>query len=130
MLSSLWARYPQMLISWVWICYQFLLISSTVPKELVPCICEVVSISCLLYRVGGMSVVYVRVLKIFRVYCGFCQGDVHFQRTTEEDSKHMQHLRDSMIKAIQSRIPHVRLNGHEKTRLPNNVNIEFQACGR
>ncbi len=57
---------------------------------------------------------------------GFAKAMSISKEQLEEDSKHMQHLRDSMIKAIQSRIPHVRLNGHEKTRLPNNVNMSFR----
>ncbi|MFA0821416.1 MAG: cysteine desulfurase NifS [Methanomethylovorans sp.] len=57
---------------------------------------------------------------------GFAKAMSISKEQLEEDSKHMQHLRDSMIKNIQSRIPHVRLNGHEKTRLPNNVNMSFR----
>lgn len=57
---------------------------------------------------------------------GFAKAMSISKEQLEEDSKHMQHLRDSMIKEIQSRIPHVRLNGHEKTRLPNNVNMSFK----
>ncbi|OPY24848.1 MAG: putative cysteine desulfurase 2 [Methanomethylovorans sp. PtaU1.Bin073] len=57
---------------------------------------------------------------------GFAKAMSISKEQLEEDSKHMQHLRDSMIKEIQSRIPHVRLNGHEKTRLPNNVNMSFR----
>lgn len=57
---------------------------------------------------------------------GFAKAMSISKDQLEEDSKHMQHLRDSMIKKIQSRIPHVRLNGHEKTRLPNNVNMSFR----
>jgi cysteine desulfurase len=57
---------------------------------------------------------------------GFAKAMSISKEQLEEDSKHMQHLRDSMIKKIQSRIPHVRLNGHEKTRLPNNVNMSFR----
>lgn len=57
---------------------------------------------------------------------GFAKAMSISKEQLEEDSKHMQHLRDSMIKKIQSRIPHVRLNGHETTRLPNNVNMSFR----
>ncbi len=35
-------------------------------------------------------------------------------------------LRDYLIKRILGEIPYVRLNGHAKNRLPNNVNISFQ----
>lgn len=35
-------------------------------------------------------------------------------------------LRDYMIERIISEIPYTRLNGHEKKRLPNNVNVSFQ----
>ena len=35
-------------------------------------------------------------------------------------------IRDHMIHRILSEIPYSRLNGHEKDRLPNNVNVSFQ----
>lgn len=35
-------------------------------------------------------------------------------------------LRESLIKGIQEKIPHVYLNGHPKQRLPNNVNFSIK----
>lgn len=46
--------------------------------------------------------------------------------TMEERSSHETALRDYLIDRILSEIPYVRLNGHRKKRLPNNVNISFQ----
>jgi cysteine desulfurase len=57
---------------------------------------------------------------------GFAKAMSIAREQLEEDSRHIQHLRDSMIKKIRSRIPYVRLNGHEKKRLPNNVNMSFR----
>lgn len=57
---------------------------------------------------------------------GFAKAMSIAREQLEMDSMHMERLRDSMIKKICSRIPHVRLNGHEKKRLPNNVNMSFR----
>lgn len=57
---------------------------------------------------------------------GFAKAMSIAREQLEEDSMHMQHLRDSMVKKIRSDIPHVKLNGHEKKRLPNNVNMSFR----
>lgn len=57
---------------------------------------------------------------------GFAKAMSIAREQLEQDSRHMQHLRDSMINNIHNRIPHVRLNGHEKKRLPNNVNMGFR----
>ena len=46
--------------------------------------------------------------------------------TMEARSRHETELRDYLIDRILSEIPYVRLNGHRKKRLPNNVNISFQ----
>ena len=35
-------------------------------------------------------------------------------------------LRDAMIDGIMERIPHVRLNGHPRKRLPGNVNVSVR----
>jgi cysteine desulfurase len=42
------------------------------------------------------------------------------------ESKRLVKLRDYFIKKIQKEIPRTLLNGHEKKRLPNNVNISFE----
>lgn len=42
------------------------------------------------------------------------------------DSKHMQQMRDSLIKGIFKSVSDVRLNGHPSQRLPNNVNLSFK----
>jgi cysteine desulfurase len=57
---------------------------------------------------------------------GFAKAMSIAREQLEMDSMHMQRLRDSMINKIRSRVPHVRLNGHEKKRLPNNVNMSFR----
>lgn len=46
--------------------------------------------------------------------------------TMEERSSRETELRDYLIDRILSEIPYVRLNGHRKKRLPNNVNVSFQ----
>lgn len=46
--------------------------------------------------------------------------------TMEERSSRETALRDYLIDRILSEIPYVRLNGHRKKRLPNNVNVSFQ----
>ncbi len=46
--------------------------------------------------------------------------------TMEERSRCETELRDYLIDRILSEIPYVRLNGHRKKRLPNNVNVSFQ----
>jgi len=43
-----------------------------------------------------------------------------------EYSAHLQQLRDMAIEGILKQIPHTRLNGHPKKRLPGNVNISFE----
>ena len=40
-----------------------------------------------------------------------------------EEAQRLTHLRDMFIKELLGRIDHIRLNGHPKKRLPNNVNI-------
>ena len=57
---------------------------------------------------------------------GFAKAMSIAREQLKGDSKHMQHLRDSLIEKIRSKISHVRLNGHEKIRLPNNVNMSFR----
>lgn len=41
------------------------------------------------------------------------------------ESKRIVKLRDRLIKDLFDRVDHVRLNGHPKLRLPNNVNVSF-----
>jgi len=57
---------------------------------------------------------------------GFAKAMSIAKEQLKEDSMHMQHLRDSMIEKIRNKIAHVMLNGHEKKRLPNNVNMSFR----
>jgi cysteine desulfurase len=38
---------------------------------------------------------------------------------------HLQNLRDELISEVMLRIPHVKLNGHQQKRLPNNVHYTF-----
>ena len=44
----------------------------------------------------------------------------------EDRMKQETDIRDHMIHRILSEIPYSRLNGHDKDRLPNNVNVSFQ----
>jgi cysteine desulfurase len=44
----------------------------------------------------------------------------------DEDSARMQQMRDSLISRVFDSISHVRLNGHPRQRLPNNVNLSFK----
>ena len=44
----------------------------------------------------------------------------------EENNKRLVSLRERLIRGIQDKIPHVRLNGHPEKRLPGNVNFCFQ----
>ncbi len=60
-------------------------------------------------------------------------GIVGFAKATELASLEMdarreyeQNLRDYFIEQIESKIPHVRLNGHRTNRLSNNVNFSFR----
>lgn len=46
--------------------------------------------------------------------------------TMKERAEKETKLRDELIRRIEEEIPHVKLNGHRKDRLPNNVNISFQ----
>lgn len=46
--------------------------------------------------------------------------------TMEERTKKEVEMREHLINRIMNEIPYVRLNGHRKDRLPNNVNISFQ----
>jgi len=47
-------------------------------------------------------------------------------RNMEKEAKFQIGLRDKLIKEIPLRIPEVRLNGHPKQRLPNNVNFSIK----
>lgn len=47
------------------------------------------------------------------------------QSDREQESQRLAPLRDSLIQGIQTKISKTRLNGHAKTRLPNNVNISI-----
>ncbi len=44
----------------------------------------------------------------------------------ESQAEKQQKLRDYMIDRIEKEIPYIKINGHRKKRLPNNVNISFQ----
>jgi len=48
------------------------------------------------------------------------------QNKMEDEIKFQSALRDRLIKEIPARIPEVRLNGHPKQRLPNNVNFSIK----
>lgn len=48
------------------------------------------------------------------------------QESMDGESKFQIDLRDKLIKGIQDKISYVRLNGHAKKRLPNNVNFSIE----
>ncbi|WP_319508723.1 cysteine desulfurase NifS [uncultured Methanolobus sp.] len=48
------------------------------------------------------------------------------QQRLDIDSKHMQQMRDSLIRRVFESVSDVRLNGHPTQRLPNNVNLSFK----
>ncbi|MBI2979967.1 MAG: cysteine desulfurase NifS [Chloroflexi bacterium] len=56
---------------------------------------------------------------------GFGAAAEMAQREMGQEAQRLTHLRDRLIKGILERIEDVRLNGHPKRRLPNNVNISF-----
>ncbi|MFU8795999.1 MAG: cysteine desulfurase NifS [Dehalococcoidia bacterium] len=43
----------------------------------------------------------------------------------DEEAKRVSNLRDRLIKGLEERIDHIRLNGHPTKRLPNNVNVSI-----
>jgi len=44
-------------------------------------------------------------------------------QTMNKEAQRLSYLRDKLIKGLVERIDHIRLNGHPRKRLPNNVNI-------
>jgi cysteine desulfurase len=54
---------------------------------------------------------------------GFGRAAELAQREMSEEAKRLAYLRDQLIKGLQERIDHIRLNGHPLRRLPNNVNV-------
>ncbi|MCL2873313.1 MAG: cysteine desulfurase NifS [Defluviitaleaceae bacterium] len=44
----------------------------------------------------------------------------------EDERKRLEFLRDKLIKGIEEKIPHIRVNGHREKRLPGNVNVSFE----
>jgi cysteine desulfurase len=56
---------------------------------------------------------------------GFGKAVEIAQLEMSEESERLRQLRDQLIKGIWERINQVRLNGHPKRRLPNNVNMSF-----
>ena len=42
-----------------------------------------------------------------------------------KEAERLSYLRDKLIKGLMENIDHIRLNGHSKRRLPNNVNVNF-----
>lgn len=51
--------------------------------------------------------------------------EIAFDTMKERTMKEVE-MREHLINRIMEEIPYVRLNGHRKNRLPNNVNISFQ----
>jgi len=54
---------------------------------------------------------------------GFGRASELAQQEMSEEAKRLAYLRDQLIKGLQERIDHIRLNGHPLRRLPNNVNV-------
>jgi cysteine desulfurase len=46
-------------------------------------------------------------------------------QTMDKEAERLSYLRDKLIKGLVDRIDHIRLNGHPKKRLPNNVNVSI-----
>jgi cysteine desulfurase len=44
-------------------------------------------------------------------------------QTMNKEAERLSNLRDKLIKGLVERIDHIRLNGHPRKRLPNNVNV-------
>jgi len=47
------------------------------------------------------------------------------KRGMDKEIAHISFLRDKLIKGIQEKIPHIKLNGHPTLRMPGNVNFSF-----
>jgi cysteine desulfurase len=43
-----------------------------------------------------------------------------------KESNRLQELRDKLLSTLMSEIPDMRLNGHPRHRLPNNLNVSFK----
>ena len=54
---------------------------------------------------------------------GFGRAVELAQQEMTEEAERLAYLRDQLIKGLMERIDHIRLNGHPRMRLPNNVNI-------
>ena len=54
---------------------------------------------------------------------GFGKAVELAQQETNEEAERITSLRDKLINGLLERIDHVRLNGHPRNRLPNNVNV-------
>lgn len=57
---------------------------------------------------------------------GFGKAAELITRDIALSAKTLENLRDKIIKRIPKEIPNVKLNGHEKYRLPGNVNFSFE----
>ena len=57
---------------------------------------------------------------------GFGKAIELARQEVDEEAERITHLRDRLIKGIQERIDHTRLNGHPVNRLPNNINISVE----
>jgi cysteine desulfurase len=56
---------------------------------------------------------------------GFGKAAEIASKEMKKESVRLRRLRDRLIKSVLSSIPGVRLNGHPKNRLPNNINFGF-----
>ena len=71
-----------------------------------------------------------QVLRMCRVLLGFGVAAERAMHSMADRTAKEVLVRDHLISRITSEIPYVKLNGHPKKRLPNNVNVSFQFRGR
>ena len=56
---------------------------------------------------------------------GFGRAAELARQEMDGEAQHLTHLRDQLITGLMERVEHIRLNGHPKRRLPNNVNVSI-----
>ncbi|HEY7367744.1 MAG TPA: cysteine desulfurase family protein [Nitrosopumilaceae archaeon] len=56
---------------------------------------------------------------------GFGKACQLAKENMKTNNLHLQNLRDELISEVMRQIPHVKLNGHQQKRLPNNVHFTF-----
>lgn len=61
---------------------------------------------------------------------GFGRAVELAQQEMGEEAEQLTYLRNKLIKGLEKRIDHIRLNGHPLKRLPNNVNVSVDFVER